>query len=155
MIIAIVLASGALVVLAWLVFNLAVQALPFFVGVSAASWAYAHGSGLVGAGVVGLLAGALAFAVGQTASTSTRSPVLRVSGLAAYLVPAGVAGFAVTRHIAGWTLAGEIWRTGFAFVGAIVTMLVAYARLTNASPGGPGEAFGRDRPSLPPVASRG
>ena len=44
MIIAILLTSGALVVLAWLIFNLAIYALPFFVGVSAASWANAHGS---------------------------------------------------------------------------------------------------------------
>ena len=51
MIIAILLTSGALAMLAWIIFNLAVYALPFFAGVSAASFAYAHGSGLAGAGV--------------------------------------------------------------------------------------------------------
>lgn len=154
MIIAILITSGALVVLAWLVFNLAVHALPFFVGVTAASWAHAHGSGLVGAGIIGLVAGALAYALGKTLITTTRSHVLRMLGLAVYLVPAGVAGFAVTRHVTGWTVASDLWRMGFALVGAAVTMVVAYARVTSALPGGPGEAYGRDAPSSPVVASR-
>lgn len=155
MIIAILLTSGALVVLAWFVFNLAVYALPFFVGMSAASWAHAHGSGLFGAGIVGLVAGALAIALGQTVITTTRSPALRLAGLAVYLVPAAVAGFAVAHHVAGWTVTSGVWRTGFALVGAAVTVAVAYARLTSAPPGGPGEASNRNRPSPPAVASRG
>ena len=155
MIIAILLTSGALVVLAWLIFNLAVYALPFFVGVSAASWANAHGSGVVGAGIIGLFAGALAFAVGKTVSTTTRSPALRLGVLAVYLIPAAVAGFALARHVAGWTVTGEVWRTGFAVIGAAVTTLVAYARLTSAPPGGPGGVYGRNHLSASSVASRG
>ena len=155
MIITILLTGGALVVLAWLIFNLAVYALPLFVGVSAASWANAHGSGFVGAGVIGLFAGALALAVGKTVRTTTRSPALRLGVLAVYLIPAAVAGFALARHIAGWTVTGEAWRTGVAVIGAAVTTLVAYARLTSTPPGGPGGAYGRDYLSPPSVASRG
>ena len=155
MIIAILLTSGALVVLAWLIFNLAIYALPFFVGVSAASWANAHGSGVVGAGIVGLFAGAFAFAVGRTVSKAARSPALRLGVLAVYLIPAAVAGFALARHVAGWTVTGEVWRTGFAVIGAAVTTLVAYARLTSAPSGGPGGAYGRNHLSPPSVASRG
>ena len=154
MIFAVILTSGALVVLAWLIFNLAVYALPFFVGVSAASWAHAHGSGLVGAGIIGLVAGALALAVGQTVSVTTRSPVLRLAVRAVCLVPAAVAGFAVTSHVAAWTVTGGVWRTSFAVIGATVTTLVAYARLTSAPPGGPGGAHGRNRLSPPAVATR-
>ena len=155
MIIAILLTSGALVVLAWLIFNLAVYALPFFVGMNAAYWAHAHGSGVVGAGIIGLFAGALALAVGKTVSTTTRSPALRLAVLAVYLIPAAVAGFALARHVAGWTVTGEVWRTGFGVIGAAVTTLVAYARLTSAPPGGPGGAYRRDCLSPPSVASRG
>ena len=155
MIIAILLTSGALVVLAWLIFNLAIYALSFFVGVSAASWANAHGSGVVGAGIIGLFAGALALTVGKTVSTTTRSPALRLAVLAVYLIPAAVAGFALAGHVAGWTVTGEVWRTGFAVIGAAVTTLVAYARLTSAPPGGPGGADGRHYLSPPSVASRG
>ena len=155
MIIAVLLTSGALVILAWLIFNLAIYALPFFVGVSAASWANAHGSGVVGAGVIGLFAGALALAVGKTVSTTTRSPALRLGVLAVYLIPAAVAGFALAGHVAGCTVTGEVWRTGFAVIGAAVTTLVAYARLTSAPSGGPGGAYGRNHLSPPSVASRG
>lgn len=155
MIIAILLTSGALVALAWLIFNLAIYALPLFVGVSAASWANAHGSGVVGAGIIGLFAGALALAVGKTVSATTRSPALRLAVLAVYLIPAAVAGFALARHVAGWTVTGEVWRTGFAVIGAGVTTLVTYARLTSAPPGGSGEAYGRNYLSPPSVASRG
>ena len=155
MIIAILLTSGALVVLAWLIFNLAVYALPFFVGASTASWANAHGSGIVGAGIIGLFAGALALAVGQTASTTTRSPAVRFAVLTVYLIPAAVAGFAVARHVAGWTVTGEVWRIGYAVIGAAVTTLVAYTRLTSTPSGGPGGAYGRNHLSPPSVASRG
>lgn len=155
MIIAVLLTSGALVVIVWLIFNLAVYALPFFVGVSAASWTHAHGSGIVGAGIVGLIAGALAMAVGRSVSATTRSPALRLAVVAVYLVPAAIAGFALARHVAGWTLTSEGWGTGFAVVGAAMTTLVAYARLTSAPPGGPGDASGRNRSSPRAVASRG
>ncbi len=151
MIFAVLLTSGALVILAWLVFNLAVYALPFFVGMSAASWAHAHGSGIVGAGIIGLIAGALTLAVGQTVSATTRSPVLRLAILAVYLVPAAIAGFAATNHVAAWTVTGEVWRTSLAVFGATVTTLVAYARLTSAPPGGPGGASWPE----PPEPARG
>ena len=154
MIFAVLLTTGALVILTWLVFNLAAYALPFFAGVSAASWADAHGSGLVGAGIIGLVAGALALAVGQTVSATTRSPMLRLAVLAVYLVPAAVAGFAVTSHIAAWTVTGGVWRTSFAVIGATVTTLVAYARLTSVPPVGPGGAHGRNRLSPPAFATR-
>ena len=154
MIFAVLLTTDALVVLAWLIFDLAVYALPFFVGVSAASSAHAHGSGIVGAGIIGLVAGAPALAIGQTVSATTRSPVLRLAVLAVHLVPAAIAGFAVTSHVAAWTVTGGVWRTSFSVIGATVTTLVAYARLTSAPPGGPGGAHDRNCLS-PPAAAIG
>lgn len=141
MIFAILLTSGALVVLALLTFNLAVYALPFFAGLSAAAWAHAHGSGVIGVGLVGLCAGALVLALGQTLLAAIRNPVLRLACLGAYLLPAAVAGYAIANHIAGWTSDGEPRRTGFAVVGAAVTCVFAYVRLAETSPGEPGGAF--------------
>ena len=148
MIFAILLTSGALIVLAFLTFNLAVYALPFFAGVSAAAWAHAHGLGSIGAGLVGLCTGALVLAFGQTLLATTCSPVLRLACLGAYLIPAAVAGYAITQHIAGWTSDGAPWRTGFAVIGAAVTCVVAYVRLAEPLPGGPGGAFGRNSQGL-------
>ena len=154
MIIAILLTSGALAMLAWIIFNLAVYALPFFAGISAASLAYAHGSGVIGAGVLGLVAGALVLAVGRTALSTMRSPATRVLTLGLYTVPAAIAGFAVTRHIAAWTMPSEDWRTVFALVGGMATAAVACARLTvTAPPGGPGMAGDRDRITPAPTVS--
>ena len=44
-----------------LAYTLAVYALPFMLGVEVARWAYASGSGLIGAGLVGLVTGAVAY----------------------------------------------------------------------------------------------
>ncbi len=73
MIFGLILASGAFALIAWLIFNLSVYALPFFVGVSAASFAHRTGGGLVGSATVGLIAGAVTFGVGQAAFGVTRS----------------------------------------------------------------------------------
>ena len=150
MIIAFLLTSAALAMLAWIIFNLAVYALPFFAGISAASLAYAHGSGVVGAGVVGLAAGAVVLALGRTTFAAVRSPTARILILAAYAAPAAIAGFAVTRHIIGGTTPSEGWQTAFALVGGAVTAAVACVRLTVvAPPGRPGGV--RDRDVAAPV----
>ena len=144
MIIAILLTSGALAMLAWIVFNLAVYALPFFAGISAASLAYAHGSGLVGAGVVGLAAGALVLALGRTTLTTVSTPTMRILIIVAYAAPAAIAGFAVTRHIISWATPSETWRMMFAVAGGVVTAAIACVRLTASPPVGPNVARDRD-----------
>lgn len=153
MIIAVLLASGALAMLAWIVFNLSVYAFPFFVGVSAASLAHASGSGLVGAGLIGLAAGALALAVGQAAFAALHSPALRIVTLGIYALPAAVAGYAVTHHVMGWTGSSAVGRVGFATIGALVTAAVACVRLNVAAPGGPGGALGPSRARDMPKAT--
>ena len=51
--------------LCWLVFTLAVYALPFFAGMSAGLAAYHSGAGVIGALVVGVAAGAVTLIAGQ------------------------------------------------------------------------------------------
>ena len=62
-----------------LLFALAVNALPFFVGVTAALAAYQNGSGAIGAIVVGLVAGVVTLAAGQSVFVATRSPGMRAA----------------------------------------------------------------------------
>jgi len=66
-VIGIILSFISLGFLCWLLFALAVQALPVFVGLAAGVAAYQTGSGEFGAFLVGLIAGALTLATGQIA----------------------------------------------------------------------------------------
>ena len=57
----------------WLIFTLAVYALPFFVGLHVFMLALHGGAGILGAPLVGIAAGGMTFAIGQTAFAMTRS----------------------------------------------------------------------------------
>lgn len=66
MIIFVIIGSlAAIGALCWLLFMLAVFALPAFIGVSAGIWAHETGAGLVGAIVIGAAAAGMALGVGQ------------------------------------------------------------------------------------------
>ena len=59
--------------LCWLLFSLAVYALPFFAASAAGLWAYHSDAGAIGAIVVGILAGAATLVAGQFAFAFARS----------------------------------------------------------------------------------
>ena len=61
----ILVSIAAIGTMCWLLFNLAVFALPFFMGLNAGTWAYGTGAGWLGAILIGLLAAGLTLAVGQ------------------------------------------------------------------------------------------
>lgn len=134
MILSLILASGAFALIAWLIFNLSAYSLPFFVGVTAASYAYGNGAGLVGAGIVGLIAGALICALGQTAFSMARSAITRGLLAALFAVPATVAGYYSTAGIVEVCVPGHGWRLAFSVAGAAVTGVIAYMRLAEFAP---------------------
>ena len=61
----ILLCIAAVGILCWLLFKLAIVALPLFVGVNASIWAFTTGAGWLGAILVGILAAGLTLGVGQ------------------------------------------------------------------------------------------
>ena len=65
----IVASFAALGAICWILFNLAVFALPFFAGVTAGTAAYHSGAGPLGAIMVGIGAGVATLLVGQLALT--------------------------------------------------------------------------------------
>ena len=140
MILGLILASGAFALIAWLIFNLSVYALPFFVGVSAASFAHRTGAGLVGSAIVGLIAGAVTFGVGQAAFNVARSATARASVAAIFAVPAAVAGYYSTLGIVSLCVPGEGWRHAFSIVGGFVIGSIAFTRLSAFAPLREGEA---------------
>jgi len=126
----------------WLLFNLAVYALPFFAGVSAGMAAYHAGAGPLGAIMVGLIAGALTLVIGQVLFAIVRSPVLRAIVALLFAAPAAVAGYHAVYGVTGIGDAGEIWRQAFALIAAAIVGFVAWSRVSALYSGHAGQSVG-------------
>ena len=113
----------------WLIFALATYALPFFVAVTTGMMALHHGAGVLGAPLVGLLAGAVTLAIGQTAFTMARAPILRAAIAAAFAIPAAVAGYHVVLVMSQIGVPSLAWREIFASLGAVFVGCTAWTRL--------------------------
>ena len=118
----------------WLVFTLAVHALPFFVAVSVGIGAFHGGAGVLGAPLVGIAAGALTLAVGQAAFAFTRSQVLRAAIAAAFAVPAAFSGYHVVFLMSQIGVTSLGWRQVYACLGAVFIAGTTWARLTVSEP---------------------
>ena len=139
-IIGIVLSVFGLGFFCWLLFTLAVYALPFFAGVTAALAAYHSGSGVIGAIIVAVLAGAATLAIGQIAFATVRSPLLRAAIGLLYAVPATIGGYHAMLGLAHIGVPAEGWRAVFAVVGAILIAGTAWVRMTLFNPAERGTA---------------
>ncbi len=113
----------------WLLFTLAIYALPTFAGLAAGLAAFHSGAGVIGALAVGLLAGGAIVALGQFAFAATRTPLIRAIIGLLYGVPAAIAGYQVSFALAGIGMPSSGWQTAFAVVGAVVSGCTAFSRL--------------------------
>ncbi|HHK4654160.1 TPA: hypothetical protein ACQTZB_005056 [Pseudomonas aeruginosa] len=128
--IAVMLMSVALIAgLCALAYTLAVYTLPFMLAVEAARLAYATGSGLIGAGLVGLVAGAAAYGLLVFAFASLRLPVLRLIVALVFAAPAAVAGYALVHGVTGEAVPSEVWRQIFCVIGGGFVGVSALVRL--------------------------
>ena len=127
---AIVLGVFGLGFFCWLLFTLAIYALPFLAGLTAGLAAFDSGGGVVGALIVGFLAGGATLALGQIGFATTRTPLIRAIIGLLYAVPATVAGYQVSFALAGIGMSTGGWQTAFAFVGAILSGVTAFSRMT-------------------------
>jgi hypothetical protein len=148
-IIGIVLSVFGLGFFCWLLFTLAVYALPFFAGLTAGLTAFHSGSGVVGALIVGVLAGAATLAIGQIAFATVRTPLIRATIGLLYAVPAAIAGYHATLGLAHVGIPSEGWRDAFAVLGAVLTSGTAWARMTLFVPPALGPSVARVPASLP------
>lgn len=127
---AIVLGVFGLGFFCWLMFTLAIYALPFLAGLTAGLAAFDSGAGVIGALIVGFLVSGATLALGQVAFSTTRTPRIRaVIGLV-YAVPATVAGYQVSFALAGIGMSTGGWQTAFAVVGAVLSGVTAFSRMT-------------------------
>ena len=144
-IIGIVLSVFGIGFFCWLLFTLAVYALPFFVALTAAFAAYHSGAGVVGAIIVAMLAGGATVLIGPTAFAVVRTPLVRIAIGLLFAAPAAVAGYQATLGLAHLGVPSEGWRQAFATIGAILVGGAAWARVTLFAPprmAGPGVAPG-------------
>jgi hypothetical protein len=119
----------ALGFLCWLLFNLAVYALPCLLGISAAIWSFHHGSGYLGALAVAFLSGAASLALGQLAFAHLRSPQARLGTALLFAGPAAAAGFYAALGLARDIGSGPYWSEAFAVVGAALVGGTAFVRI--------------------------
>jgi hypothetical protein len=121
----------------WLLFNLAVYALPCFVGVSAGFWSYHHGSGIAAAILVGLLSAAITLVIGQLAFATLRTPFARITVALLFTAPAGFAGYYGALGLARDVGAGPHWCDAFGVIGTLLVGATAFARVASGSFAGP------------------
>ena len=129
----------------WLVFSLAVYALPFFVAINAGIWAYHSGAGVLGTPLVAVAAGGMTLAIAQIAFSMTRSLVLRAVIAAVFALPATFAGYHVALAMAQIGVPSLAWQEVFACLGAVFIGGTAWTRLTVSTeprPVEPGRAIG-------------
>lgn len=138
-ILAIVASLGAVAVLCWLLFTLAVFALPFFAGVSLGLWVHGTGAGILGGVIVGALAAAVTFGLFQLLLLFASPAWLKLAILVVFVAPAVVAGYHATFGIVKLTMPSETWQVAFAVAGAIAVGITAFMRLTMMAPPGPTE----------------
>ena len=131
----------------WLIFTLAVYALPFFVGLNVFMMALHGGAGILGAPLAGIAAGGITLAIGQTAFTMTRSVIIRAIIAALFAVPATLAGYQVIFAMSQIGVPSLAWREIFACLGAVFIGGTAWTRLTvdtGTRPLNSGRAVGSD-----------
>ena len=128
----------------WLLFTLAVFALPFFAGVTVGIWAYHTGAGWIGGVVAGALAAGLTFGIGQLLLIVARPPWLRFAIALAFVAPAAIAGYHATHGIVKHTMPSETWQIVFSIAGAIAVGITALTRMAAmAAPGPTGQDMAR------------
>ena len=119
--------------LCWLLFTLAVYALPFWIGLSTAFWLQAAEQGLFVAVIGGIAASGAVAILGEIAFARLRSVPLRLMLGLVYAVPAGLAGFYASSGLTALTGTGETVGLILAALTALVIGAAAFARLA----GGP------------------
>jgi hypothetical protein len=136
LIIGVILAMVGLAYLCWLLFALAVHALPLFAGVTVGLAAYHGGSGPIGAIIVGAIASSITLIVGQIAFTTLQSPLIRAAIALLFAVPAAVTGYHAALGLAHIAIPAEGWQNALAVGGAIIVAATGWARVALSAPPG-------------------
>jgi hypothetical protein len=152
-IIGIILSFVALAYLCWLLFVLAVYALPFFVGTAVGLVVYQNGSGPMAAIVIGAIASGVALVAARLAFTTLRSPFVRAMIASVFAIPAALAGYHAALGLAHIGAATNGWQQAIAVIGAAIVAATAWARMTLSAPPEPGQGISVGLTPPVPLAS--
>jgi hypothetical protein len=114
--------------LAALLCNLAVYALPTYVGFSAGLWAVNTGAGIGGV-VIGFGSGLAVLLFGQIAFAWSRSLLIRWLLVLLFAAPAGWAGYSMMLELSELGVPSYAWRQVLAAIGGVAAAGTAVARL--------------------------
>jgi hypothetical protein len=154
-IVGIILSVFAIGFICWLLFTLAIYALPLFVGITAAFAAYHHDAGVFGAILVAFLVAAATLAFGQLSFALVRAPLARAAIALIYAAPAAVAGYYATLGLVHFGVSSPSWCAAFAVVGAIFTGGTAFARMANFVSPAPDQGVAQAHPQTFSAAGHG
>lgn len=126
----------------WLLFTLAVFALPFFVSLTIGIWAFHTGAGALGAILAGLVAGGATLGIGQLALAFVPWAWLRLLIILLYVAPATVAGYSATHGIARMAMLSAAWQMIFSVIGATAVSVTGFLRFTGVAAAGQCRARG-------------
>lgn len=118
----------------WLLFHLAIHALPVSAGIGGGLWLHSQGYGYLASILGGLLAGTLVVLIGQLLLAHVRSPILRLAIMLTFAVPAAVAGYHAIYSIAGLALAPGASLSILAWGGALTIGAMAFSRSGGPAP---------------------
>ena len=116
--------------LCWLIFTLAVYALPFFAGITVGLALYHSGAGVVGAPVVGFAAGAVTLIVGRFVFAVLKLSPRRGAIAFLFAALAAIAGYHATLALAQIGVPSTTWREAFAIAGAMFVGGTALVRMS-------------------------
>lgn len=116
-------------ILLWLLFTLAIYALPFFVGLTVGMYVHESGAGLGESLGAGLLVGVAALVVGQFLVAIFGNPWLQAIVALVYAVPAALAGYYSVYGLSGIGFETEFFRVVLAGIGGVVIGGTAWVRM--------------------------
>ena len=125
----IILSIAAIGFFCWLLFTLAVFALPFFAGVTVGAWAYHTGAGWLGAIVIGIVGAGLTLGIGQLLLMVVRPLWAKLLIALVFVAPAVMAGYHATHGIVKHTMPSETWQVVFSVIGAVAVGVTAFMRV--------------------------
>lgn len=129
MVVSILLIAMGIVGLGTLLYRFAVYALPAVIGIWTTSWVFHNGAGIIGAFIIGVLAGGAVFGLAQILYAFVRPLPLRVLLLLIFVLPAAYAGYNIVLQLSELGSLSSFWRELFAMIGAIVVGCSAATQL--------------------------
>jgi hypothetical protein len=128
-IVGLILSLVGITSLCWLLFTLAVYALPFFVGMSVGLAAYHSGVGAIGVILLGFVGSTTTLVVAQLAFAVVKSPILRGAIALPFAASAAIAGYHAILGLAHISMPSHTWCTICAVIGAVSIGGTAFVRM--------------------------